>query len=164
MKAASQLRTRSNTRFSFVCAVCSAFAIFLGAAWTVQAQVAGPPSGSSSANYLTPVAAKISPDGTKLYVVCEDDDSLLALDLRTQQVVKKTKVGHKPKDLALSPEGKTLYVSNEWSDTVTVVDAESFNVRQTLTTGWGPRGLATDRSGKILYVANSIGNDVSVLD
>ena len=99
-----------------------------------------------------------------LYVVCEDDDSVLAVDVRTQQVVKKAKVGHKPKDLAVSPDGKTLYVSNEWSDTVSVVDTTTFQVRKTLATGWGPRGLTTDRAGKILYVANSIGNDVSVLD
>lgn len=114
--------------------------------------------------YLTPIAAKFSLDGTKLYIVCEDDDSVLALDLRTQRVAKKVKVGHKPKDLAVSPDGKTLYVSNEWSDTVSVVDTATFQVRRTLNTGWGPRGLTTDRPGKVLYVANSIGNDISILD
>jgi YVTN family beta-propeller protein len=164
MKAASLLRARGNNLFPFLLAVSSALSILLGMAFAGQAQVAGSPPASSSTNYLTPVAAKISPDGTKLYVVCEDDDSVLSVDVRTQQVVKKTKVGHKPKDLAVSPDGKTLYVSNEWSDTVSVVDARSFQVRQTLGTGWGPRGLTTDRPGKILYVANSIGNDVSVLD
>jgi YVTN family beta-propeller protein len=115
-------------------------------------------------NYLTPVAAKFSPDGTKLYIVCEDDDSLLSLDVRTQHVTHRLKVGHKPKDLAVSPDGKTVYVSNEWSDTVSVVDAASFQVKNTLRTGWGPRGLSTDQPGKTLYVANSIGNDVSVID
>lgn len=115
-------------------------------------------------SYLTPIAAKISPDGTRLYVVCEDADAVLVVDLRTQLVVKKVAVGHKPKDLAVSPDGKTLYVSNEWSDTVSVIGAATFQVQKTLPTGWGPRGLTTDRAGRTLYVANSIGNDVSVLD
>ncbi len=119
---------------------------------------------ASQDNYLTPVELKFSPDGSKLYVVCEDDDSLLAVDVRAQHVLAKVKVGHKPKDIATSPDGKTLYVTNEWDDTVSEIDAASFSVRRTLPTGWGPVGVTTDRTGKVLYVANSVGNDVSVLD
>ncbi len=115
-------------------------------------------------HYLTPVEAKLSPDGSKLYVVCEDDDSLLGVDARSERVIQKLKVGHKPKDVAISPDGKTLYVSNEWSDTITEIDASSFKVRRTIPTGWGPIGLTTDRSGNFLYVANSISNDVSVIE
>jgi YVTN family beta-propeller protein len=119
---------------------------------------------ASQENYLTPVELKFSPDGTKLYVVCEDDDSLLAVDVRAQRVLAKVKVGHKPKDVAISPDGKTLYVTNEWDDNVSEIDAKNFTVRRTLPTGWGPVGVTTDRTGKALYVANSVGNDVSVLD
>ena len=119
---------------------------------------------ASQENYLTPVELKLSPDGTKLYVVCEDDDSLLAVDVHAQHVLAKVKVGHKPKDVATSPDGKTLYVTNEWDDTVSEIDAASFSVRRTLPTGWGPVGVTTDRTGNVLYVANSVGNDVSVLD
>jgi len=139
------------------------FAFVLSPAGTGNAQVNSSAS-TAQLNYLTPIAAKFSPDGVMLFVVCEDDDSVLAIDVRSQRVVKKARVGHKPKDLAVSPDGKTLYVSNEWSDTVSVIDTTAFQVRKTLATGWGPRGLTTDRLGKILYVANSIGNDVSVID
>ena len=114
--------------------------------------------------YLTPVELKFSPDGRRIYVVCEGNDSVLAIDARTRKITARVKVGTKPKGLAVSPDGKTLYVSNSWSDTVSVIDAGSFLVRRTLKTGWGPVGLTTDRTGKFLYVANSIGNDVSLLD
>jgi YVTN family beta-propeller protein len=114
-------------------------------------------------HYLTPVEAKLSSDGATLYVVCEDDDSLLGVDVRSERVTRKVNVGRKPKDVAVSPDGKTLYVSNEWSDTVTEIDAASFKVLREIPTGWGPVGLGTDRSGKFLYVANSVGNDVSVI-
>jgi len=97
-------------------------------------------------------------------VVCEDDDSLLTLDVRSERVVARVKVGHKPKDVAVSPDGKTLYVSNEWSDTVSEIEAASFHVRRTMATGWGPTGVMTDRPGEVLYVANSIGNDISLID
>jgi YVTN family beta-propeller protein len=114
--------------------------------------------------YLTPVEIKLSADGKKLYVVCEDSDSVLAVDTQTKQVVAKTKVGHKPKGLAISADGKTLYVSNSWSDTVSEVDVDSFQVKRTLNTGWGPVGLTTERAGKTLYVANSIADSVSLID
>ena len=115
-------------------------------------------------HYLSPIEAKISPDGSKLYVVCEDDDSLLSVDLRSQRVTRKANVGHRPKDVAVSPDGQKLYVTNEWSDTVTEIDAASFKVLRTLATGWGPIGLTTDHAGKFLYVANSISNDISVIE
>ena len=114
--------------------------------------------------YLSPVALQLSPDGQWLYVVCEDSDVALAVDTRTQQVVRRAEVGRRPKGIAISPDGKMLYVSDEGSNAVTEIDAQSFAVRRTLTAGWGPVGLATDREGTILYVANTLGNDVSVID
>jgi YVTN family beta-propeller protein len=97
-------------------------------------------------------------------VVCEGNDSVLAVDVRSGRVAAQVKVGHKPKGIALAPDGKTLYVSNEWSDSVSEIDAASFQVRRTLKAGWGPVGLTSDRAGKFLYVANSIGSNVSVID
>ena len=126
----------------------------------INAQAASP----AEPTYLTPVEIKLSADSKKLYVVCEDADSLLAIDTQTKEVVQSVKVGHKPKGLAISPDGKTLYVSNEWSDTVSEIDATTFTVKRTLKTGWGPVGLVTDRPGKTLYVANSIADSVSLID
>jgi YVTN family beta-propeller protein len=152
-------RSRSRKLFPPAMAAACLLTIILWPGRTGNAGIV-----SNSNNYLTPIAARFSPDGARIYVVCEDDDSVLAVDVRTNRVVKKLRVGHKPKDLAVSPDGKTLYVSNEWSDTVSVIDTAAWQVKRTLPTGWGPRGLTTDRSGKALYVANSIGNDVSVVD
>jgi len=114
--------------------------------------------------YLTPVEIQLSVDGKRLFVVCEGNDSVLAVDTQTQGVVAHASVGHKPKGLTLSPDGKTLYISNEWSDTVSEVDTATFVVKRTLKTGWGPVGLVTDRAGKTLYVANSIADSVSLID
>lgn len=130
--------------------------------------LAAPPSPQPAVarepTYLTPVEIKLSANGKRLYVVCEDGDSLLAVDTETRKVVARVTVGHKPNGLAISPDGKTLYVSNEWSDTVSEVDAAPFTVKRTLKTGWGPVGLVTDRPGKTLYVADSIADSVSLID
>ena len=63
-------------------------------------------SNETQEHYLTPIEAKFSPDGTQLYVVCEDDDSLLSVDLSSERVTRKVNVGHKPKDVAVSPDGQ----------------------------------------------------------
>ena len=114
--------------------------------------------------YLSPVALQLSHDGRWLYVVCEDSDVMLVVDTRAARVLRRVKVGTRPKGIAISPDGKTLYVSDETSDAVTEIDAQSFAVRRTLKVGWGPVGLTTDRTGDVLYVANTLGNDVSVID
>ncbi len=165
MRAELTTRLRMLGALSGSLILAAAIASAFGVSRLNAAQAGAPSAGSGSQeNYLTPVELKFSHDGTKLYVVCEDDDSLLAVDVATRRVVAKVKVGHKPKDIAVSPDGRTLYVSNEWDDTVSEIDAASFTLRRTFATGWGPLGVTTDRTGKVLYVANSIGNDVSLLD
>ena len=156
-------RLRKNTILAALFAA-AAFAGVLVASRSGAAPLGVQPSAAVPADYLTPIELRFSHDGSKLYVVCEDGDSVLAVDLRTRRVVGRAKVGHRPQDVAVSPDGKTLYVSNSWSDTVSEIDAATFSVRRTLPVGWGPVGLTTDRWGKVLYVANSIGNDVSLLD
>jgi YVTN family beta-propeller protein len=141
-----------------------AIGILCAASGSQNGGISSHASASTGPEYLTPVELKLSRDGSKAYVVCEDDDSLLEVDLSTRQVTAKVKVGHKPKGVAVSPDGKRIYVSNEWSDTVSEIDGQSFTVRRTLKSGWGPIGLTTGPDGKFLYVANSIGNDVSVIN
>ncbi len=115
-------------------------------------------------HYLSPTALKLSPDGKRLYVVCEDSNVLLAMDVRTQSVIGRVKVGHRPKEIALSTDGKTIYVSNERSDTVTAIDASTLQATRTFKTGWGPVGIVTDQTGRFLYAANTLGDNVSVIN
>jgi YVTN family beta-propeller protein len=146
-----------------ITALLLAVAFFAGST-VVTARQLQTEADRADAGYLTPVEAKFSVDGARLYVVCEDADALLVVDVRTRKVVQRVAVGHKPKDVAQSPSGQKLYVSNEWSDSITEIDARTLQVTRTIPAGWGPIGLTTDRAGKTLYVANSIGNDVSVIE
>ncbi len=123
-----------------------------------------PQATEASVRYLSPVALQLSPDGQRLYVVCEDSDAVLAVDTRTRTVIGRAEVGKRPKAIAISPDGKILYVSDEASDAVTELDAQTLAIRRTLATGWGPAGLVTDRAGTTLYVANTLGDDISLID
>jgi YVTN family beta-propeller protein len=114
--------------------------------------------------YLNPTALKLSPDGKRLYVVCEASDVVLVVDTNTRQVIGRIHVGTRPEGIAISPDGKTLYVSNEWSNSVSEIDPNNFRILRTLKTGWGPVGITTDRAGKFLYTANTLGDNVSVIN
>jgi YVTN family beta-propeller protein len=114
--------------------------------------------------YLSPVALQLSPNGQRLYVVCEDSEVMLVVDTSTQRVIGRAEAGKRPKGIAIAPDGNTLYVSDEGSDTVTEIDVQTLATRRTLKVGWRPVGLVTDRAGTTLYVANTLGDDVSVVD
>jgi YVTN family beta-propeller protein len=155
-------------RLSRALVTAALLALALGAAWRFSAPDVAvaqtSPAPSAEPRYLTPADLRISPDGRRLYIVCEGNNSVLAVDTRTARVVASVQVGSKPQGLAISPDGKTLYASNEWSDTVSEIDAATFQIKRTLKPGWGPVGLATDAAGKTLYVADGISNSVSVID
>src|SRR5579864_4322956 len=131
------------------------------------------------AKYLSPGEMAISPDGSRLYVVCERSNQLLVVNVRSADrkssdansgdaksgaVVKRIDVGRAPRGAALASKGDRIYVTNSWDDTVSVIDTQTLQVVQTLPTGAEPTGVVVDREGRTLYTANRLSNDISVID
>ena len=88
------------------------------------------------AKYLSPGEMAISPDGSRLYVVCERSNQLLVVNVRSADrkssdansgdaksgaVVKRIDVGRAPRGAALASKGDRIYVTNSWDDTVSVM-------------------------------------------
>jgi len=121
-------------------------------------------SGGEYLNYASPLELLLSPDGTRLYVLCQQSGEIRVLDASTYGVIGTIAVGREPRGLALSAAGDRLYVTNSWDDTLSVIDTESLAVIATWPVGAEPSGVAVDRTGKRLFVANRISNDVAVLD
>ena len=128
------------------------------AAWLLFGQT------TSNGGYPNPVDVAVSPDGRRLYVVCEGTDELAVADLVKESVIARVPVGRMPHGIALSPDGRRIYVTNSWADSVTEIDAASLKVTRTLPTGFEPTGATLDANGQALYVANRVSNDVSVID
>jgi YVTN family beta-propeller protein len=114
--------------------------------------------------YLSPGELAISPDGSRLYVVCETSDELRVVNTQNGSLIKRIAVGHVPRGLSLSSDGKQIYVANSWTDTISVIDAEKLETVRTLATGFEPISAVADRRGETLYVANRLSNDISVID
>jgi YVTN family beta-propeller protein len=112
--------------------------------------------------YPSPVELTISPDGSRLYALCEGTDEVAVYDLGSGKIIRRVPVGRVPKGMALSPDAKRLYVANSWSDTISELDTASLAVVRTLPAGFEPNAVIAN--GDFLFVANRISNDVSVID
>ena len=115
-------------------------------------------------NYASPLELLFSPDGTKLYVLCQQSQEVRVLDSATFAPIRSIPVGGVPRGITLSSGGDRLYVTNSWDDTVSVIDTASLAVISTWHVGAEPSAVVTDREGIHLFVANRLSDDVSVLN
>jgi len=118
----------------------------------------------NQSRYLSPGELAISPDGRRLYVVCEKSDELRVVDTRSGKIVKAIAVGHVPRGLGVSADGKQIYVANSWTDTISVIDTQKLEIARTLPTGFEPISVVADRQGQTLYVADRLSDAISVID
>jgi len=116
------------------------------------------------AQYPSPVDLRVSPDGSRLYIVCQNADELAVADTKSKSILGRIKVGRVPRGIAITKDGRRLYVTNSWGDTVTEIDATALAALRTLPAGFEPSGAALDARDTFLYVANRISNDISVID
>ncbi len=115
-------------------------------------------------NYASPVELLFSPDGSRLYVLCQQSDEVRVLNATTYAPMKTIAVGHVPRGFSLSANGSRLFVANSWDDTVSVIDTQLLEVVATWPVRAEPSSVVEDRAGKYLFVADRISDDVAVLN
>jgi YVTN family beta-propeller protein len=136
-------------------------ALLAAALWTDHPVRA---SDAEDVDYASPLEVLLSPDGARLYVLCQQSEEVRMLDAATYAVIKTITVGRVPRGFSLSPDGARLFVTNSWDDTLSVIDTRTLTVTATWPVGAEPSSVVEDRAGKRLFVANRISNDVAVLD
>ena len=115
-------------------------------------------------DYLSPINVEVSQDGKDLYVVAQDADLVLKVDLDNGKVSQKIAVGDHPHSIKLDHRNGLAYVSNQWSDNVSVIELSSGMIIDTIPTGNGPSGLELSTDGSVLYTVNTFSSDLSVID
>jgi YVTN family beta-propeller protein len=115
-------------------------------------------------DYASPIELLLSPDGARLYVLCQQSQEVRVLDASSYAVIRNIAVGRVPRGFSLSTAGDRLFVANSWDDTLSVIDTSALAVVATWPVGAEPSSVVEDRAGKRLFVANRISNDVAVLD
>ena len=142
-----------------------ACALIAVALWSGRPVLAGEEQPSvKSMDYASPLEVLLSPDGARLYVLCQGSNEIRVLDAASYVVIKKIAVGRVPRGFSLSPDGARLFVTNSWDDTLSVIDTNTLAVVATWPVGAEPSSVLEDRAGKRLFVANRISNDIAVLD
>ncbi len=117
-----------------------------------------------NADYLSPYNMAVSPDGGTLYVVAQEANALLSVDIESGRVREKITVGERPHSVVLKKDGRTAYVSNQWADNVYKIDLFLGRVVDTLTAGSGPAGLTLSHDERFLIVVDSYSNEVSFIN
>ncbi|MCX6355661.1 MAG: PQQ-binding-like beta-propeller repeat protein [Candidatus Aureabacteria bacterium] len=120
---------------------------------------------------LTPMGIAITPDGTWLYVVNNDSDSVSVIHTGDAREVMKIPVGAEPLGIAIDHAGRYAYVVNSMEDpettngTVSVIDIASQKVVGEITVGMFPGwGIAVSNDDSKLAVANINDNTIYLMD
>jgi YVTN family beta-propeller protein len=117
-----------------------------------------------NADYLSPFNMAISPDGETLYVVAQEANALMVVDIGSEKVLDKIPVGERPHSAILNSDGSVAYVSNQWADNVYKIDLSLGEVVDTFTTGAGPAGMVLTPDERFLMVVDSYSSEVSFID
>jgi YVTN family beta-propeller protein len=81
---------------------------------------------------VAPNAVAVTPDGSQLYVVNANSQTVWALDRSSLAVRAKIPVAALPTAVAVSADGKTAHVTNGYGYSLTTIDTASNTVKSTL--------------------------------
>lgn len=106
----------------------------------------------------------ISPDGSAVWVVNPDANTVTRILAGPDIVATRIAVGKNPRNLAVSPSGSEVWVTNYESNTVSVISTSSNAVVQTLPTLLGPFGVVITPDGGKAYVVNQLSDSLLTYD
>ncbi|NLX55127.1 MAG: cell surface protein [Planctomycetaceae bacterium] len=118
-----------------------------------------------TARYLGPGTLAVSPDGSTLFVACEDAQEVLWVSLPQGDVVRRVRVPDRPTGLVCMPDGSMLAVAcASAKSSVVWLDTATGALVRSAAAGHTAGGLALDERRGQLFVCNRFHNDVSLLD
>ncbi len=113
---------------------------------------------------VMPSHMAFSNDSKTVFVTLQVSGELAAIDLATQQVKWKMKVGKVPAGLWMTPGDQYLLVGMTGADDVAVVDWPSQKIVKTIQTGNGAHNFRSLADGKHVAVSNRVASTISIID
>jgi YVTN family beta-propeller protein len=103
-------------------------------------------------------------DSKIAFVTLQISGELAAIDLSTQTVLWKMKVGPVPAGLWMTPNDQYLLVGMTGADYVAVIDWRNRTIVKTIHTGKGAHNFRSLADGRHVVVSNRVANTISVID
>ncbi|MDR5750127.1 MULTISPECIES: beta-propeller fold lactonase family protein [unclassified Caballeronia] len=103
-------------------------------------------------------------DSQTAFISLQVSGEIAAIDLATQTVKWKMKVGKVPAGVWLTPGDKFLLVGMTGADYVAVVDWRNQKVVKTIKTGNGAHNFRSLADGKHVAVSNRVASTISIID
>ena len=86
------------------------------------------------------------------------------LDLQTDEVVDKIKIGSEPRSVCMTRNNRYIFVVNYQSQTVDMIDTETFTKVLSQPTDHGSVGVALSPDMKFLWVTNQDTGSIQVFE
>lgn len=105
-----------------------------------------------------PYEIKLSPDGSRAYVVNQGDSTLSVLDTATNSLLNSVSIPGGPRRIALSPDGAYGYVTQSQDGLVAIIDLATLEKVGQIEVNekWSsPDAIAISADGAYAYVTNS---------
>ena len=90
---------------------------------------------------IQPVGARVTSDGSKLFVALGPANRVAVIDATTDEVTDYLLVGQRVWQLAFSPDEKYLYTPNGNSNDVSIIDVAANEVVRSVPVGQQPWGV-----------------------
>jgi YVTN family beta-propeller protein len=113
---------------------------------------------------VMPSHIAFSNDSKTAFISLQVSGEVAAIDLATQTVLWKMKVGPVPAGLWMTPGDKYLLVGMTGADYVAVVDWRDRKVVKTIKTGQGAHNFRSLADGKHVVVSNRVASTISIID
>jgi len=102
-----------------------------------------------------PCAIAVTPNSQYAFVVSDNDNTVLVIDVSSLSVIDTLTVDANPQSIAITPDGRYVFVANAGSDTVSVIDANAFSVLQSIPVSAGLKSIAAAPDSRYVVVSNS---------
>ena len=106
-----------------------------------------------------------SPDGTRIYVSVEGNNTLAVVDAKTLSVIKSIPLTARPNNVTVTKDGKKVYVAiAALPGAVEVIDAATLTSVKTIPTNGAEHNVYVTPDGKHLVAGSVGGRNMAVID
>jgi YVTN family beta-propeller protein len=109
--------------------------------------------------------AAAAPDGSRLYITNEPQETVDVVDLKTLKIIKKIPLTNRPNNIAVSKDGKRVYAAIvAGAGAVDVIDATTLTRVKSIRTEGGIHNVYVTPDGKFAVAGSIIGKRITAID